>query len=156
MLIKSILEFYKRLVKDKQFRTKLENASNPEECQQAIREAGYNFTPEEFESATAEILSKNKIRDLDVSLSNVSDEELEVVFGGVWSRYWNWKPWKPWKPPIIDDPIIQPHYGGIVIDPPEDDHPPISIDPPDAIALYGIPVGDFDLQVDTDFGGTLE
>ena len=92
-----------------------------------------------------------------MSLSNVSDEELEVVFGGVWSSYWNWKPWRPWKPPVVDDPVIQPLYG-VVIEPPEDGHPitPIEIDPPDAIAMYGIPVYDLDLQIDADFGGTLE
>lgn len=150
MLIKSILEFYKRLVKDKQFRTKLENTSNSEECQQAIKEAGFNFTPEEFESATAEILSKNKIRDLDVSLSNVSDEELEVVFGGVWSRYWSWKRWKPWKPPVDDDPVVQPLYGVVVDDPVIQPLYGIVTEPPEAIAMYGVIVSDLGLEAQDD------
>ena len=40
-----------------------------------IQEAGYDFTQEELETATAEILEKN-------SLSELSEEELELVFGG--------------------------------------------------------------------------
>ena len=85
MFLESVMRFYKSLVKDKDFRNQLETASNPEECSQIMQEAGYDFTQEEFETATAQILEKNALRDLDDSFSELSEEELELAWGGVWS-----------------------------------------------------------------------
>ena len=75
MILESVIRFYKSLVNDKNFKSQLENASNPEEFRKIIQEAGYDFTQEEFETATAQILEKN-------GLSELSEEDLELVFGG--------------------------------------------------------------------------
>ncbi len=99
MILESVIRFYKSLIKDKNFRSQLENASNPEEYKKIMQEGGYDFTQEEFETATAQILEKN-------GLSELSEEELELVFGG-------------WDFPIIGPelPGPVPLYG--VVPPPE-------------------------------------
>lgn len=152
MLLERVISFYRRLVKDRDFRSQLETAESPEECRQRVQEAGYDFTSAEFETATVQILeklAKNSLRDLDDSFSELSEQELELAFGGFWSSYGDWK--RPWpieekppgeKPPIIKPPIdIQPHYG-VVIGPVQ------PIDPPEAIAMYGIIVSDFEQTLD--------
>ena len=144
MFLENVISFYKRLVKDKDFRTQLESTANPSEYRKMMREAGYDFTQEEFETATVQILEKNGLRDLDDGLTDLSEEDLELAFGGI-SRFWDWR--SKWPP------IIQPHYG-VVYQPPEDEPKPDPvpqplygvviepIKPPEAIALYGIVVSD--------------
>ena len=92
MFLESVIRFYKRLVKDKDFRSQLESAANSSECKKMMQEAGYEFTQEEFETATVQILEKKGLRDLDDSFSELSEQELELAFGGVWLSYWDWKP----------------------------------------------------------------
>ena len=141
MFLENVISFYKRLVKDKDFRTQLESASNSSECKKIMQEAGYEFTQEEFETATVQILEENKLRDLDDSFSELSEQEVELAVGGVWSSYWGWwreRPPRYEKPPTEEPPIIkplveiQPMYG-VVIKP---------IDPPEAIAIYGMVISD--------------
>jgi predicted ribosomally synthesized peptide with nif11-like leader len=140
MFLENVISFYKRLVKDKDFRSQMESAANPSECRKIMREAGYNFTQEEFETATVQILEENKLRNLDNGLSELSEQELELAFGGFANSYWGWwrKPPPRYEeppteePPIIKPPIdIQPLYGVV-----------ISPDPPEAIAHYGIVISD--------------
>lgn len=99
MILESVIRFYKSLVKDKDFRNKLANVSNPEEYRKIIQDAGYEFTQEEFETSTAQILEQNGIDEL-------SEEELEFVFGG-------------WDIPTIprENPGPRPLYG--VVPPPD-------------------------------------
>ena len=92
MFLESVIRFYKRLVKDQDFRSQLETAASPEECRKMMQEAGYDFTQEEFETATVQILEENKLRDLDDSFSELSEQELELAFGGMWSSYWDGRP----------------------------------------------------------------
>ncbi len=92
MFLESVIRFYKRLVKDQDFRSQLETAASPEECRKMMQEAGYEFTQEEFETATVQILEENKLRDLDDSFSELSEQELELAVGGVWSSYLGWSP----------------------------------------------------------------
>jgi predicted ribosomally synthesized peptide with nif11-like leader len=145
MFLQNVISFYKRLVKDKDFRSQLESTANPSECRKIMQEAGYDFTQEEFETATVQILEKNGLRDLDDGLTDLSEEDLELAFGGI-SQFWGWR----YKWP--KDPIIQPLYG-VVYQPPEDETEPkpdpvwepqplygVVIDPPEAIAHYGIVV----------------
>ncbi|MGK7892993.1 MAG: Nif11-like leader peptide family natural product precursor [Xenococcus sp. (in: cyanobacteria)] len=75
MILESVIRFYKSLIKDENFRSQLKNASNPEEYRKIMQEAGYDFTQEELETATAQILDKD-------GLSELSEEDLELVFGG--------------------------------------------------------------------------
>ena len=116
MFLDSVRLFFKRLIEDKDFRSQVENAASPEEYRQMIREAGYDFTKKEFETAAVQILNS--------SLRDLSEEEQEVVFGGVSSYLWEWD--GSTKPPIQQrygvirpcikpciKPPIQPRYGVI-------------------------------------------
>ncbi|MDJ0658006.1 MAG: Nif11-like leader peptide family natural product precursor [Crocosphaera sp.] len=97
MSLESVKSFYQRLAKDEEFRSQLEGLETSEESSQLLQQAGYNFTQEEFESYTAELLESN----LDESdLKDLNEQELEVVFGGMTSS-----------------PPIQALYGVIVISP---------------------------------------
>lgn len=86
MSIESAKAFYSRMTTDKPFRTQLEQAATPEERQQIMQAAGYDFTSEEWEAAKAQITSE------------LSDAELTGVSGGL---------------SIISDPTfpITPLYG---------------------------------------------
>mgnify|MGYP000606872867 CR=1 FL=1 len=141
MFLESVILFFKRLAADKNFRSQLEDAANPEDYQTMVRDAGYDFTPEDLETTTAKILDENKLRDLDDNFKNLTEEDLEVLVGGVFRGYcgWPWRPIHPIRPPIQKPPIqkppieIQPLYGAVI-------SPPIEVGPkpPQAIALYGV------------------
>ena len=108
-----------------------------DECSQFVKNAGYDFTTQEFEQYTALLLELNSdndgMTDLDEKeleavfggASSIDKKELEAVFGGV--------------SPIFDFPIVQPMYGVF--------WPPIDIVP-----MYGIPVGDDLLKDDRNQG----
>ncbi|HEY9767033.1 MAG TPA: Nif11-like leader peptide family natural product precursor [Coleofasciculaceae cyanobacterium] len=68
MLLAKIINFYKRVVRDRDFRNLLENAISSEECMKKMREEGYEFTSEEFETGTLEMLENNGLKDLIVFL----------------------------------------------------------------------------------------
>ncbi|AOW99948.1 hypothetical protein BJP34_11215 [Moorena producens PAL-8-15-08-1] len=139
MFLESVILFFKRLAADKNFRSQLEDAASPEDYQTMVRDAGYDFTPEDLETTTAKILDENKLRDLDDNFKNLTEEDLEVLVGGVFRRYcgWPWGPIHPIEPPKHKPPItIQPVYG-VVISPP---HEIVGPKPPEAIAMYGVSV----------------
>ncbi|AOY79902.1 Nif11-like leader peptide family natural product precursor [Moorena producens JHB] len=138
MFLESVILFFKRLAADKNFRSQLEDAASPEDYQTMVRDAGYDFTAEDLETTTAKILDENKLRDLDDNFKNLSEEDLEVLVGGVFRGYCGW-PWQRKHPiyrprPIQKPPIeVQPLYGAVI-------SPPIEIvpKPPQAIAMYGV------------------
>lgn len=76
MSIESAKDFYDRLATDEAFRIQLLNAAN-EERTAIIQAAGYDFTPEEWESATAEILAVAEAN------PELDEAELEAIAGGV-------------------------------------------------------------------------
>ena len=144
MFLESVIRFYKRLVKDQDFRSQLETAASPEECRKMMQEAGYEFTQEEFETATVQILEKKGLRDLDDSFSELSEQELELAVGGVWSLQWKSPPTE--EPPIIKPPIdIQPLYG-VVYQPPEDKPKPDPVPWPQPQPMYGIVIDPYPIQ----------
>ncbi|MDJ0845903.1 Nif11-like leader peptide family natural product precursor [Crocosphaera sp.] len=97
MSLESVKAFYQRLAQDQEFRTQLEGLETSEESSQLLQQAGYNFTQEEFENYTAELLESN----LDEGdLKDLNEKELEAVFGGM----------SPFPP-------IQALYGVIIIEP---------------------------------------
>ncbi|VEP18562.1 Nif11-like leader peptide family natural product [Hyella patelloides LEGE 07179] len=69
---------YKRLAQDEVFKAQIEGAESPQECSQIIREAGYDFTQEEFEAFTAQLLDSS---DAENSFEGLSEKTLEAVFG---------------------------------------------------------------------------
>jgi predicted ribosomally synthesized peptide with nif11-like leader len=76
MSVESAKAFYSRMTTDEVFRTQLEQAASKEERKQILQAASYEFTPEEWQAATAQI------QDLNFAESELSDAELEAVSGG--------------------------------------------------------------------------
>lgn len=76
MSIESAKAFYQRLTTDEAFWTQLQSVPS-EERRAIIQEAGYNFSPEEWEAATAEILETTNVD------RELSEADLEAITGGV-------------------------------------------------------------------------
>lgn len=77
MSLENVRAFYENLANDKSLRALVQNAKNKHECSQIVRAAGYDFSQEEFEQYTAQLLelSNEEIKDLDV-------KEMAMVMGG--------------------------------------------------------------------------
>jgi len=109
-------EFLVRLVKDKSFRTELDNGT-VEERQQILKSAGYIFSKEEFETAAIHVLESKERGEF----TELNEEELAGVLGGFVGG---------------EFPIIQPMYGVIIVEPPIDTSwPP---EPPLPQPMYGV------------------
>ncbi len=111
MSLQNVKTFYERLATDEAFRTQLEAVKSKEECRQIVKNAGYDFTQEEFEEYTAQLLESSSNND---EIKDLDEKELEAVFGGALSIVYKdidkiflpmyGMPW-PWP---ID---VQPSYG---------------------------------------------
>lgn len=92
MSLENVKAFYKRLTNDEAFRTQIEFTTNKSECGQIVSAAGYNFTEEEFEEFTSELLeadiSNNQLQEL-------NEQELEAIMGGVTSVLGSWQRTQP-------------------------------------------------------------
>lgn len=77
MYLENVRAFYKNLANDESFHSAIQNVNSKHECIQIVRAAGYDFSQEEFEQYTAQLLnlSKEEIKDLDV-------KEMAMVVGG--------------------------------------------------------------------------
>lgn len=105
MTVESAKAFYKRIDVDEAFRTQFQNATSNDERQMLVQNAGYNFTPEEWEAAITEISASDN--------QELSDAELAAVNGG--SIPIDWIKWPPIKWPPFGG-RLQPMYG-IVVNP---------------------------------------
>jgi predicted ribosomally synthesized peptide with nif11-like leader len=76
MTIETAKAFYQRMSEDNTFRKPFEEASTKEERQQLIKDAGYDFTADEWQEAVAEIQATDSNEEL-------QEEELEAIAGGV-------------------------------------------------------------------------
>ncbi|MEA5535812.1 Nif11-like leader peptide family natural product precursor [Crocosphaera sp. XPORK-15E] len=98
MSLAHVKSFYEQLANDEAFRTQIQNVETKEQCSQIVKAAGYDFTLEEYEEYTYQLLEsaagEGEIQDL-------GEKELAAVFGGMTGRR-----------------TIQPLYG--VIWPPKD------------------------------------
>ena len=72
--------FYERLAKDEVFKAQIEGAESQQKCSQIVREAGYDFTQEEFEEFTAQLLDSSAVED---NGNELSEKTLEAVLGGI-------------------------------------------------------------------------
>lgn len=94
MSLKNVKAFYERLASDEVFRAQIQGVNSKAECSQIVKEAGYDFTSEEYEEYTLQLLesgvTNGELKDLD-------ERELEAVFGGASS--------------LISERRIQPLYG---------------------------------------------
>ncbi|GBF80658.1 Nif11-like leader peptide family natural product precursor [Aphanothece sacrum] len=99
MSLAQVKSFYEQLAKDEAFRSQIQNVESKEQCSQIVKAAGYDFTLEEYEEYTYQLLEsaagEGEIQDL-------GEKELAAVFGGLTGR-----------------PEIQPLYGVIVWPPKE-------------------------------------
>ncbi|NMG20045.1 Nif11-like leader peptide family natural product precursor [Brasilonema bromeliae] len=124
MSLEDVQAFYQRLGTDEAFRTQIQGVNSKDECSQMVKSAGYDFTQEELEEYTAELLELSADED---GLADLDEKELATVFGGI---------------------VAQPLYGGIIYEPPTDwspikppiKWPPKKWPPIDPQPLYGIVV----------------
>lgn len=80
MSIENVKSFYQRVANDSAFSERLKNSKNKNECSQIAKEAGYDFTREEYEEFTAQLL---ELKTIDSEFRELDREELAVVFGGM-------------------------------------------------------------------------
>ena len=78
MTIENVKAFYKRLADDEVFRTQIKTAGSKQKCSQIVREAGLDFTQQEFEEFTAQLLDANT----EANSQELSEIELEAAAGG--------------------------------------------------------------------------
>lgn len=79
MSLENVRAFYERLATDEVFRTQLQGVNSKDECSQVAQKAGYDFTQEEFEEYTSELLDSSATED---DLTELNQKELEAVMGG--------------------------------------------------------------------------
>jgi predicted ribosomally synthesized peptide with nif11-like leader len=84
MSVENVKLFYARLAVDDVFRTQVQAAKTPEEGYQLAQAKGFEFTSEEFEAYTSQILegSADDVQPLE-------DKELAGVVGGMLRPYPN-------------------------------------------------------------------
>ncbi len=117
-ILEKVKEFLIRLVKDEDFRAQL-MSGKIDEFRKVIQDNGYNFSQEEFETATIKILELKEMGEF----HELTEEELLGAVGGRLIKY-------------PKEPIFQPMYG-VIIEPPEDLYPkPEPL--PEPQPMYGI------------------
>ena len=113
MSLENVRAFYERIADDKEFLDQLQATETQEEGKKILEEAGYDFTTEELEEYTSQVLESSDAEDS--VLEDLNEKEMAAVFGGLstigpiqalYGVIW-WPP-KPW-------PLPQPMYG-IVVD----------------------------------------
>ncbi|MEH2000528.1 MAG: Nif11-like leader peptide family RiPP precursor [Nostoc sp.] len=94
-IFEKVKEFLIRLVKDEAFRTQL-MSDQIDEVIKVMEKGGYNFSQEEFETASIKILELKELGQFE----DLSEEELVGAFGGLTST---------------PDRVLQPLYGVVVL-----------------------------------------
>ncbi|WP_445635834.1 Nif11 domain-containing protein [Nostoc sp. DSM 114161] len=125
MSFENVRAFYEKLVSDEAFRAQMQQVKSKDECSRLVKAAGYDFTQQEFEEYTAQLLESNAE---DSQIIDLNEQELEAVFGGAAS--------------LIDNQlIIRPLYGVVEPSPDKPYHEPYPkwwyIRPQ---PMYGIPI----------------
>ncbi|MDZ8260547.1 Nif11-like leader peptide family RiPP precursor [Nostoc sp. ChiQUE01b] len=142
-IFEKVKEFIIRIVKDETFYTQL-MSDKLDEVIKVMEESGYNFSQEEFETASIQILELKELGQFD----DLTEEELVGAFGGAINT---------------KEQVFQPLYGVVVSPPEECGKPPIKCkwipkpnpkpwpDPtqgvhPPVQALYGVVVSPTEVQ----------
>lgn len=99
MSIENVKAFYEKLAIDEAFRVQINSSQSKQECIQIIQSAGFNFTQEEFEDFTGNLL--DEITD-NQALGELKEKELELAIGGTTSSILGFKYLS-----------IQPKYGSV-------------------------------------------
>jgi predicted ribosomally synthesized peptide with nif11-like leader len=79
MSTQQVEAFYEKLSQDGAFRDQIRNVSSQEECSRIVKAAGYDFTQQELEDYTAELLEND-------NSGEIGERELEAVQGGFMLR----------------------------------------------------------------------
>ena len=107
MSLENVRAFYERIADDREFLEQLQATETQEEGKKILEEAGYDFTAEELEEYTSQVLESSDAEDS--VLEDLNEKEMAAVFGGLKivpiPLYGI-----PWWPPI------QAMYGVIVAD----------------------------------------
>jgi predicted ribosomally synthesized peptide with nif11-like leader len=94
MSLNNVKLFYERLLTDEAFNAQIQSVSTKEQCSQIVKAEGYDFTQQEFEDYTAQMLEADSAMQ---EFQSLNDRELEAVVGGIRS--------------IIGRPGLMPMYG---------------------------------------------
>jgi len=117
MALEQVHAFYQKIASDESFRSQIQSVNSKEECSEIVKTAGFDFTPQEFEEYTAQLLESDRP---DEEIKDLSEEDLAAVAGGFISGSLvrpmyglppNRKPKWPIKWPIPGDGIVRPMYG---------------------------------------------
>ncbi|MGK7923574.1 MAG: Nif11-like leader peptide family natural product precursor [Trichodesmium sp.] len=112
MSLENVRAFYERIADDQEFLDQLQATETQEEGKKILEDAGYEFTTEELEEYTSQVLESSDAEDS--ILEDLNEKEMAAVFGGLSKTIIQplygivWWPPKPWPP-------AQPMYG-IVVD----------------------------------------
>ncbi|MCC5603515.1 Nif11-like leader peptide family natural product precursor [Nostoc favosum] len=118
MSLENVQAFYAKLANDEAFRAQIQGVTSKDEYSQVVKSAGYDFTQDEFEEYTAQLLESTAGED---ELKDLNEKELEAVFGGASSI------------PAKDIIVAQPIYGLPVWPPIDCPHKP-----PGSQLAYGV------------------
>ncbi|MGD1699142.1 Nif11-like leader peptide family natural product precursor [Dapis sp. BLCC M229] len=81
MSLENVQAFYERIADDKEFLAELQATQTQEEGRKIMQEAGYDFTTEELEEYTSQMLEST---DGESSvLEDLNEEEMAAVVGGL-------------------------------------------------------------------------
>lgn len=78
MSLENVKAFYERLAIDEAFSVQIQAVKSKNECRQIVISAGYDFTKQEFEEYTAQLLESTT----DSDIEDLEQKELEAVIGG--------------------------------------------------------------------------
>ncbi|MGM3308754.1 Nif11-like leader peptide family RiPP precursor [Anabaena sp. WFMT] len=82
MSLENVRAFYEKLASDEAFRTQIQEVDTKEVGREILETSGYNFTQEEFEEYTEQLLESGNSPE---GLRDLNEKELEAVFGGATS-----------------------------------------------------------------------
>jgi predicted ribosomally synthesized peptide with nif11-like leader len=79
MSLDQVQAFYVKVASDESFRARLQSVNNKAECSEFVKSEGFDFTPEEFEQYTAQLLEQDRP---DKEITNLREEDLVAVAAG--------------------------------------------------------------------------
>ena len=80
MSLENVKSFYEYLADNEAFRDQIKAAENKEECSRIVKKAGFDFTLEEYEEYTYQLLESTNSED---EIQDLGEKELAAVFGGI-------------------------------------------------------------------------
>lgn len=79
MSLENVRAFYERLASDEVFRAQIQGVESKDAGREILKNAGFDFSQEEFEEYTEQFLATSTSDD---DLKDLNEKELEAVFGG--------------------------------------------------------------------------